>query len=306
MNQNKCFLLCLWLFVWVSAQGVWAQNKDLQQEEINKIKKSTDYLSATGNSMKSEEDARAVAYTLLEQNIIYWLEKDLKCKDVQGYVAKSKQKYEAIPTRRGKLYRIFLYVKKQDILPISQEDSLVQVNMNQPEPQQKRLEQQEETQQQTIEVDSQSREVEQSAVAIEQTLVQTTSQKNTKDQVMKSIEVAEQTKITTEASIGTIENGVVDSTEEQKMLIKAGWGRLKQYVEQLEKDGRLHGFGNGAPQIQSGCIYYFLINHNQLIVARLKCLNGQWTDIRNGQQASIDTLNQQYPHARWVWITLNE
>ena len=65
MNLSRCFFVWLCLFAWVGMEGVWAQNKDPQQEEINKIKKSADYLSATGNSMKSEEDARSVAYTLL-------------------------------------------------------------------------------------------------------------------------------------------------------------------------------------------------------------------------------------------------
>lgn len=311
MNLSRCFFVWLCLLAWVGMEGVWAQNKDPQQEEINKIKKSADYLSATGNSMKSEEDARSVAYTLLEQNIIYWLKEDQKCADVQGYVAKSKQKFEAIPTRRGKLYRVFLYVKKQDILPIGQEDSLMQVDMNQPELQQTESDQsvalkQNKEQQLAVEAVSLPEKAKHSEVTSESSLSQAAVQADVRSEVVNPVQVEQPATVTVEGHIGTAENGIENHSEERKMLMKAGWGRLKQYVEQLEKAGRLRGFGNGIPQVQSGCVYCFQLDFNQLVVARLKYLNGQWKDIRSGQQVSMDALTQQGVHARWVWITLSE
>lgn len=56
--------------------SVWAQKS--QTEQINKIKKDTNYLYVTGTSMKSEEESYDNAQIMLAAEIEEWLKKEGK------------------------------------------------------------------------------------------------------------------------------------------------------------------------------------------------------------------------------------
>ena len=84
--------------------------------EINKIKRSRDYLTVTGTSMVSAEEASENARMLIDVEIEQWLQGNAEG-DIAGYVAKSKENLAVIETKRGSLFRAFIYVKKKDILP---------------------------------------------------------------------------------------------------------------------------------------------------------------------------------------------
>ena len=80
--------------------------------EINKIKRSRNYLTVTGTSMFSAEEASENARMLIDVEIEQWLQENAEG-DIAGYVAKSKENLAVIETKRGSLFRAFIYVKKK-------------------------------------------------------------------------------------------------------------------------------------------------------------------------------------------------
>lgn len=106
-----CALFCLTCI----AQG--------SQREINEIKKSKHYVYAMAASANSKEEATESAKALLMLEVEQWLKEEKK-DDVAGYVAKVKNNTAQIETQRGKLYRVFVYVAKKDILPYYNDEEI--------------------------------------------------------------------------------------------------------------------------------------------------------------------------------------
>lgn len=107
---HRLFLLCIAMTLGIS---VWAQKS--QTEQINQIKKDTNYLYVTGTSMKSEEESYNNAQIMLAAEIEEWLKKEVKG-DTKEYIAKAKQNAGIIKTKIGPLFRTFTYIKKTEIL----------------------------------------------------------------------------------------------------------------------------------------------------------------------------------------------
>lgn len=118
--KYRIYFSLLMLFI---AVGTVCSQKDATAE-INKIKKSRNYLSATGTSTKSMEEASEYGRLLLTNDIEKWLKDNVKG-DVTGYITKSKENLAVIETQRGSLYRSFIYVKKSDILPYYKGETVV-------------------------------------------------------------------------------------------------------------------------------------------------------------------------------------
>ena len=86
------------------------------QKQINEIKKNKRYVYAVATSSNTKEEAAQNAKDLLMLEVEQWL-KDENKNDFTGYVVKVKNNTQQIETQRGKLYRVFAYVAKKDILP---------------------------------------------------------------------------------------------------------------------------------------------------------------------------------------------
>jgi hypothetical protein len=115
MNRHLMTFCCL-LF------GVMLHAEDSQQE-INNIKKSKRYVYAMAASNQSKEDAILRAKDLLLLEVEQWL-KDEEQGDFAGYVVKVKNNASQIETQRGKLYRVFAYVAKKDVLPYYDDEEI--------------------------------------------------------------------------------------------------------------------------------------------------------------------------------------
>ena len=114
-------IICGWLCCLASmAQG--------SLQEINDIKKSKRYVYAMAASSQSKEDATQRAKDLLLLEVEQWL-KEEKTEDFAGYVVKVKNNTAQIETQRGKLFRVFVYVAKKDILPYAQNEEVETVKM---------------------------------------------------------------------------------------------------------------------------------------------------------------------------------
>lgn len=95
-----------------------------KMKEINKIKIDKNYITVTGTSMASEEEASNNAHIMLVAEIDAWLKENSKG-DVEGYTAKATKNICLIQTKIGSLYRAFAYVKKSDILPYYKDDIVI-------------------------------------------------------------------------------------------------------------------------------------------------------------------------------------
>lgn len=115
-------IICLCLF---AATSLCAQD---EQVRINNIKKSLDFIYATGTSMNSANEASSNAKELLSLEIEQWLKENNKGTHI-GYVAKAVNNVSEIETKKGNLFRVFVYVKKDDILPYGDEDDILMVTI---------------------------------------------------------------------------------------------------------------------------------------------------------------------------------
>lgn len=116
--MKKLLLLFIYCFVGLCSH---AQN---EQEKINEIKKNLNFLYATGTSMNSPEEASDNAKELLFLEIEQWL-KNFVQDDYLGYITKAKNNLLEITTKKGKLFRSFIYVQKVDILPYYKDEIIM-------------------------------------------------------------------------------------------------------------------------------------------------------------------------------------
>lgn len=109
---------------------LFAQN---EMKEINEIKSNINFLYATGTSTISAEEASRNAKDLIALEIEQWLKENVTG-DIAGYVAKSTENVSEIETKRGNLYRVFVFVKKKDVLPYYKEEGVMMVEYTKTEP----------------------------------------------------------------------------------------------------------------------------------------------------------------------------
>ncbi|MDY4527445.1 MAG: hypothetical protein SPE11_05980 [Parabacteroides sp.] len=111
--MKRLILLLLWMIPWV----MYAQHTDELKKEINKIKKSTQYLYAE-TTMNDSEEALSIALDILMRDAQKWVveKKKLNDQDVDLVLTNISQNYEKMELPRGNMYRAFVYVKKSDII----------------------------------------------------------------------------------------------------------------------------------------------------------------------------------------------
>ena len=92
-------------------------NADVVQN-INKVKRDTMYIyaEATCNNI---DTANYNARALLEMKVGEWVRNQHPNEGIEVCIVKAKEHFLQLETRRGSLYRAFVYVGKNDILPVS-------------------------------------------------------------------------------------------------------------------------------------------------------------------------------------------
>lgn len=102
-----------------------AQNNDDTKAQINKIKRSTQYLSAEA-TMATEEEALNLARELLVAEINDWVASKRKGAEVKQVVLQDINSCaQQMDMKRGVKTRAFLYVRKKDIVLIYGEGQIV-------------------------------------------------------------------------------------------------------------------------------------------------------------------------------------
>ena len=93
------------------------QPNEAEKKKINSIKKSDQYIYC---EVTTDEQQKAIdlAEEGLDVEINRWVAQQKKFRDSPQYVARNTNSYwERITLPRGNMYRVFVYVKKSDILP---------------------------------------------------------------------------------------------------------------------------------------------------------------------------------------------
>lgn len=257
------FLISLFvLFAFVEA--VHSQ-KDATAE-INKIKLSNKYISATGTSMKSQEEASEYGKLLLADEIEKWLKDNAK-DDVAGYVTKSKENASVIETQRGKLFRSFVYVKKSDILPYYKDEEVIT---------------------DTSHSESTSQ------------VVDTSQCEYVKPASPSAPFVTNKTAVENKSlsSVSMI------TEEETKMLEVYNTKTFNQYLDRLNKAGHLKSYGIQKVWPMQGTVYVFFIAPDRVVNDHMRLTDGKAVDLSTGSSVNIQSIKEKYNQGSYIWFTL--
>ena len=245
-----------------------AQN---EQAQINDIKRSLDFLYATGTSTRSVEEASANALELLSLEIEQWLQ-EKGTGDFSGYIAKSKQNVSEIKTKRGSLNRVFAYVKKNDILPYKDEESVMVVT----------------TQKETasIPVDSIS-------IAA---VVSDSSEAKQKDNLQISAEIES---VTQQA----VQHPTFEPTaEEKKMLLIRNLPEINKYIADGNREGIIGSYGKYDANTRLFGMSYLYVFDRDKVLAVLRKTGNTIINLSTGQDDAVSN----YGRCGVVWFQLKE
>ena len=87
-------------------------------QDINKVKRDTMYIYAESTT-KELSEAYNNARAILEMQVGDWVRKQHPKEEIEVCIVKAKEHFMQLDTRRGELYRAFVYVKKSDIMPVA-------------------------------------------------------------------------------------------------------------------------------------------------------------------------------------------
>lgn len=93
-------------------------------KNINKVKRDTMYIYAESTT-KDLSEAYNNARALLEMQVGDWVRKQNPTEGVEVCIVKAKEHLMQLDTRRGELFRAFVYVKKSDIMPVIDKSEVI-------------------------------------------------------------------------------------------------------------------------------------------------------------------------------------
>jgi len=114
--MKKILLIILSVFSFVTISN--AQTATEVTKSINKVKRDTLYIYAESTN-KDLKEAYNNARTILEMQVGEWVRKQHPSESIEVCIVKAKENFIQLDTRRGELYRAFVYVKKSDIMAVS-------------------------------------------------------------------------------------------------------------------------------------------------------------------------------------------
>ena len=258
--------------------------------EINKIKRSRDYLTVTGTSMVSAEEASENARMLIDVEIEQWLQENAEG-DIAGYIAKSKENLAVIETKRGSLFRAFIYVKKKDILPYYENETVM---AELPEPL---------VPETPVNVDTIKAE-ETIIPPVEENVVKVESEEGLVSTVEYLPPVEKPAEEVIVAPLESASGGISNMDEEQSMLKKYSISSVNKYLGQLKKADKLAEYGKEAAWPSTGVVYFFFADYNNVVRGYLKVSDGTVINLANGNQVEIADYLTKYETGTYIWFTL--
>ena len=258
--------------------------------EINKIKRSRDYLTVTGTSMFSAGEASENARMLIDVEIEQWLQGNAEG-DIAGYVAKSKENLAVIETKRGSLFRAFIYVKKKDILPYD-EDETVMAELPNPI-----------VTDTPIIVDTMKVE-EMTTPPVEKNIVEVKSEEGLVSTIEYLPPVEKPVEEVIVASLESASGGVSNMEEEKSMLKTYSVSSISKYLGKLKQTGKLAEYGKEVAWPGNGVVYFFFADYNNVVRGYIKMTDGTAFNLANGEVVELADYLTKYETGTYIWFTL--
>lgn len=258
--------------------------------EINKIKRSRDYLTVTGTSMVSAEEASENAKMLIDVEIEQWLQENAEG-DIAGYIAKSKENLAVIETKRGSLFRAFIYVKKKDILPYYENETVM---AELPEPL---------VLETSVNVDTIKAE-ENVIPLVEENVVKVESEEG----LVSTVEYLPPVeKPVEEVIVAPLESacGGVSNMEEEKFILKVySVSSVSKYLGRLKQADKLAEYGKEIAWPDNGVVYFFFADYNNVVRGYIKITDGIAFNLTNGEEIELADYLTKYETGTYIWFTL--
>lgn len=258
--------------------------------EINKIKRSRNYLTVTGTSMFSAEEASENARMLIDVEIEQWLQENAEG-DIAGYVAKSKENLAVIETKRGSLFRAFIYVKKKDILPYYEDETMM---AELPNPI---------VTDTPIIVDTMKVE-EITTPPVEENIVEVKSGENLVSTVDYLPPVEKPVEEVIVASLESASGGVSNMEEEKSMLKTYSVSSISKYLGKLKQADKLAEYGKEVAWPSNGVVYFFFADYNNVVRGYIKMTDGTAFNLANGEEVELADYLTKYETGTYIWFTL--
>lgn len=258
--------------------------------EINKIKRSRDYLTVTGTSMFSAEEASENARMLIDVEIEQWLQENAKG-DVAGYVAKSKENLAVIETKHGSLFRAFIYVKKKDILPYY-ENETVMAELPNPI-----------VADTPIVVDTVKVE-EITTPPVEENIVEVKSEEKLVSTVDYLPPVEKPVEKVIVAPLESASGGISNTEEEKSILKVYSVSSVSKYLGKLKQADKLAEYGKEIAWPDNGVVYFFFADYNNVVRGYIKMTDGNALNLANKEQVELADYLTKYETGTYIWFTL--
>lgn len=258
--------------------------------EINKIKRSRDYLTVTGTSMVSAEEASENARMLIDVEIEQWLQENAEG-DIAGYIAKSKENLAVIETKRGSLFRAFIYVKKKDILPYYENETVM---AELPEPL---------VPETPVNVDTIKAE-ETIIPPVEENVVKVESEEGLVSIVEYLPPVEKPAEEVIVAPLESASGGISNMEEEKSILKVYSVSSVSKYLGRLKQADKLAEYGKEIAWPDNGVVYFFFVDYNNVVRGYLKVSDGTVINLANGNQVEIADYLTKYETGTYIWFTL--
>ena len=118
LNIKRILCVAVMAATFISSASA-QQSTEEQKKEINKIKKSSSYIYAEA-TLPDQQSAIDLAKDILHQNINEWVSKQKKFAGSNKVVTvNTNYAVENMTLPRGNMYRAFMYVNKNDIIPVT-------------------------------------------------------------------------------------------------------------------------------------------------------------------------------------------
>ena len=258
--------------------------------EINKIKRSRDYLTVTGTSMVSAEEASENARMLIDVEIEQWLQGNAEG-DIAGYVAKSKENLAVIETKRGSLFRAFIYVKKKDILPYYENETVMAELPN------------------PIVTDTpiivDTMKVEEVIVPPVEEKVTIVEPEEKQDSVIVNLPIIEEpVEEVIVAPLDSVSGGVSNIEEEKSILKVYSVSSVSKYLGKLKQADKLAEYGKEVAWPDNGVVYFFFADYNNVVRGYIKMTDGTAFNLANGEVVELADYLTKYETGTYIWFTL--
>lgn len=280
------FIMLFVSFAWV----IPTFSQEDKNAEINKIKRNRDYLTVTGTSTVSAEEASENAKMLIDVEIEQWIQENAECLDIAGYIKTIKKNLTIIETKNGSLFRAFIYVKKKDILPFYEHETVI-------------AELPDSIVVETPVVDT-MKTVEVVIPLVDENIVKVESEENLVSTVEYLSSVEKPLEEVVVAPLESAIGGISNVGEERAMLRNYSVSSVSKYLGKLKRADRLSEYGKEVAWPGNGVVYFFFADYNNVVRGYIKVSDGNGINLANGEKVEIAEYLVKYESGTYIWFTL--